>query len=89
MFKWSELTHQINKAGYYHDSHKFFMTSPPLPSKGRQETCVTHISVHQFTGGITGERHDITQHTNEDTIPHSISTLYFEAVITLLLEETN
>jgi hypothetical protein len=55
----------------------------------KQQTDATSTRIHQFTGDKTGMRQNAAPHINKDSTPDSVFMLYFAAVITLVVEETN
>jgi hypothetical protein len=55
----------------------------------RQQTVATSTRVHQFTDDKTSMRQNVAPHINKYLTPDSVFMLYFAAVITLVVEETN
>jgi hypothetical protein len=58
-------------------------------SKWGQLMDATNSSNHQFTGNITGKRHGVAVQISKNSTPYSVFRLYFAAVITLMVKETN
>jgi hypothetical protein len=55
----------------------------------RQQTGATKYKIHQFTGDKLGKRQNVAPHTNNDSTPVSVFMLYFAAVFSLFVDETN
>jgi hypothetical protein len=55
----------------------------------RQKTGTKNTRIHQFTGDKTGKRQNVEPHINKDSTPSSVLMLYFAAVLTLVVKETN
>jgi hypothetical protein len=67
--------------------------STPLASQGvskcRQLTGGTNSNIQQFTGYVTAKRQNMAPYIHKDFTLYNVLMLYFTAVITLLMEETN
>jgi hypothetical protein len=55
----------------------------------RRQADTTNTRIHQFTGDKSGKRQNVAPDTNNDSIPDSVFILYFAAVFSLLVDETN
>jgi hypothetical protein len=71
------------------DMSELFPT--PLAPQGvsKWEQFMGGTNIHQFTGDMTGKRQNFAPHINKDSTPYSVFMLYFAAVTTLLVEDTD
>jgi hypothetical protein len=60
-----------------------------LHPKGYQSGEKSNSNTHPFTGHMTGKRQNVAPHINRDVTQYSVFMLYFAAVNTLLVKETN
>jgi hypothetical protein len=96
VYKWGLTTKQTGWGAQDLDTNKdsesdrtLLPHTTPGTKAWRQQTDATSTRIHQFTGDKTGMRQNVTPHINKHSTPYSVFMLYFAAVITLVVEETN